>query len=179
MRHSVLTPAALLLASLPLAACQTMDGADGAAGPAATGALATVAGAPVGTVSVSETATGLSVRIAATAMTPGTYGAHIHAVGRCEGPAFASAGGHWNPTMRQHGRLNPAGTHSGDLPNLVVGADGTGTLAFTVAGGLAGPGNLLDEDGAALVVHARADDERTDPSGNSGDRIACAVLSPG
>lgn len=121
---------------------------------------------------------GNEVRIAINGLRPGRYGVHLHAVGRCEGPAFESAGPHWNPTTRQHGRLNPAGHHRGDLPNLEVGADGTGRLAFTIAGPTIWHrrNGFLDADGTALVVHAAPDDERTDPSGNSGARIACGVL---
>jgi Cu-Zn family superoxide dismutase len=124
----------------------------------------------------------LAVRVEAAGLAPGVYGVHLHAVGRCDPPGFASAGPHWNPTGRQHGRDNPAGAHLGDLPNLNVGADGRGAVAFEVRGAslLEGGANaLLDADGAAVVVHAQADDYRTDPSGNSGARIACGVLSPG
>lgn len=108
----------------------------------------------------------------------GTYGMHIHSVGRCDAPDFATAGPHWNPTMRQHGRLNPMGTHHGDLPNLTVNARGIAYLEAPLRGELTGAGGLLDGDGAAVVIHANVDDERTDPTGNSGARIACAVLTP-
>jgi Cu-Zn family superoxide dismutase len=121
----------------------------------------------------------LRVRIDATGMSPGSYGAHLHTVGRCDAPAFASAGPHWNPTGQMHGKDNPKGMHKGDLPNLMVGADGRGSLEYTIPNaGLSGmlPNRLIDEDGAAVVIHAKADDYRTDPSGNSGDRIACGVL---
>jgi Cu-Zn family superoxide dismutase len=118
----------------------------------------------------------LHVAIAVRGMATGTYGTHLHAVGQCEGPAFASAGGHLNPGGHQHGRLNPMGTHMGDLPNLVVDAAGRGVMDFELSATTA---SLLDADGTAIVIHAGADDERTDPSGNSGARIACAVLSPG
>jgi Cu-Zn family superoxide dismutase len=121
---------------------------------------------------------GVTLAIMVGGLAPGSYGAHIHAVGRCEGPAFTSAGPHWNPAMRQHGRLNPQGTHAGDLPNLVVAADGSGSLTAPVTAPLDGEGGLFDADGAAVVVHAMADDERTDPTGNSGARILCAVLQP-
>jgi Cu-Zn family superoxide dismutase len=108
----------------------------------------------------------------------GTYGAHVHRTGRCEGPAFDSAGAHWNPTGQQHGFRNPSGRHRGDLPNLVVGAAGRGTLTFTIrAAQLRGEAGMIDADGAALMIHAQADDYRTDPSGNSGPRIACGVLN--
>lgn len=107
-------------------------------------------------------------------LAPGRYGVHLHGVGRCEGPGFESAGPHWNPRMRHHGRLNPDGAHMGDLPNLEIGADGRGRISFTIA--QAHLSTLLDSDGASVVIHAAADDERTDPSGNSGARIACGVL---
>jgi Cu-Zn family superoxide dismutase len=121
---------------------------------------------------------GLEVRVQAAGLPPGQYGVHFHAVGRCEGPAFASAGPHWNPTGRQHGTLNPAGHHLGDLPNLEVDAHGAGRLEFTIAGAATGgTDGLFDADGTSLIIHAGPDDYRTDPSGNSGARIACGVLS--
>ena len=125
-----------------------------------------------------EAGEGVRVRIEAEGMAPGAYGAHVHTTGRCEGPAFASAGPHWNPTGMQHGKDNPAGMHRGDLPNLLVGTDGRGSFEYTVLGSaIGGVSNaMLDADGAAVVIHQRADDYRTDPSGNSGDRIACGVL---
>lgn len=107
-------------------------------------------------------------------MTKGVHGTHVHAVGKCEGPDFASAGGHWNPTAHQHGKDNPMGPHAGDMPNLSVGDDGRDRTIFTLPGGTYA--GLMDEDGAALVVHANADDYKTDPSGNSGGRIACGVF---
>lgn len=121
---------------------------------------------------------GVRVRLAATAMPAGTYGAHVHMVGRCDAPSFESAGAHWNPTGARHGRDNPAGAHLGDLPNLSVGADGRGSVEYTIAGAaIEGPSRaMLDADGAALLIHAQADDYRTDPSGNSGARIACGLI---
>jgi Cu-Zn family superoxide dismutase len=121
----------------------------------------------------------LRVRIEAVGMSPGVYGAHIHTVGRCDPPAFASAGPHWNPTGQMHGKDNPKGMHKGDLPNLTVGADGRGSFEYTIPNaGLSGmlPNRAIDADGASVVIHAKADDHRTDPSGNSGGRIACGVL---
>ena len=124
-------------------------------------------------------AAGVRVRVEAAGLAPGTYAVHVHGVGRCDPPAFDSAGPHWNPTARQHGRLNPMGPHSGDLPNLSVGTDGAGAVEFTIPGTTLrrGANALIDGDGAALVVHANPDDYRTDPSGNSGARIACGVLN--
>ena len=119
----------------------------------------------------------VEVRVQAAGLPPGHYGVHVHAVGRCDGPAFASAGSHWNPTAHQHGSLNPAGHHLGDLPNLDVDDLGNGRLEFAITGAsLSGADGIFDADGAALVIHAAADDYRTDPSGNSGARIACGVL---
>lgn len=134
-------------------------------------------GAATGAARIAEGAGETRLTITVSGMTPGTYGAHIHSIGRCVGPDFTSAGPHWNPGMRQHGRLNPQGTHAGDLPNLVVAADGAGSLtAPLLPGQIYGEGGLFDTDGAAIAVHAMADDERSDPTGNSGARILCAVL---
>lgn len=120
----------------------------------------------------------LRVSVEASGLAPGFYAAHVHAVGRCDPPGYESAGPHWNPLNREHGAQNPQGPHLGDLPNLLVGADGTGSFEFAIPGAsLAGRQlPMLDGDGAALVIHAGADDYRTDPSGNSGARIACGVF---
>lgn len=119
---------------------------------------------------------GVQVIVAVKGLPAGQYGLHIHAVGRCVGPDFASAGGHFNPHGRQHGRDNPMGAHAGDLPNLVVDAGGVGQLNQVIPGlRLADGANpVLDDDGAAIVLHGRPDDYRTDPAGNAGPRLACA-----
>jgi Cu-Zn family superoxide dismutase len=111
-------------------------------------------------------------------MPPGKHGIHVHAVGRCEAPEFKTAGAHFNPTDKQHGLQNPAGAHSGDLPNLVVDQEGRGKATFTAKGATLGEGkgSLLGPEGTALVIHADPDDEKTDPAGNSGARIACGVI---
>ena len=126
-----------------------------------------------------EVADGVRITGTLQGLSPGRHGFHVHAVGRCEPPAFASAGGHFNPTGRKHGFRNPEGAHVGDLPNLTVGADGAAAFDVVARGATlsAGAGSLLDADGSTLVVHAREDDEMTDPAGNSGDRIACGVLA--
>ncbi len=136
--------------------------------------LRTAAGADVGRAVVSADAGRLRVAITAMAMPPGVHGVHVHTAGRCDAPDFATAGGHWNPGMTQHGTRNTAGPHAGDLPNLTIAADGTGSLSMMLPSGTID--GLFDADGSAFVVHAAADDLRTDPSGNSGARIACGVF---
>lgn len=132
-----------------------------------------------GTATLTQSTAATQIRARVEGLAPGTYAIHIHAVGKCEGPKFTSAGGHFNPTMTQHGKDNPLGPHLGDLPNIVVGAGGSGSVDFTIAGLslIGGTAPLIDADGAAIIVHAGPDDYRTDPSGNSGDRIACGALA--
>jgi superoxide dismutase, Cu-Zn family len=110
---------------------------------------------------------------------PGAHGVHIHDVGECDPPGFASSGGHFNPWGKQHGLENPDGSHAGDLPNLTVGSDGAGSLTTmnTLLQGLPGGENFFDGDGVALVIHSGPDDQMTDPSGDSGARIACGQIS--
>ncbi len=145
----------------------------------ATGTFTTAAGASAGTATIIVVAKGNPVlRVKVSGLTPGIHGVHIHTTGKCEAPGFTTAGGHLNPAGHQHGKDNPAGSHLGDLPNLTVESHGNGELAQTLSVDAATlRAQLLDADGAAVVVHADADDYRTDPSGNSGARIACAVLS--
>ena len=136
-------------------------------------------GALLGSVMVGEDPGGLVLNISAVAMPAGVHGIHLHEKGLCEGPTFASAGAHWNPASKQHGRDNPAGAHAGDLANLTVAADGSAKVSIPVAGAKMASGAMMlaDADGTALVVHAKPDDYQTDPSGDSGDRIACAVVA--
>jgi Cu-Zn family superoxide dismutase len=138
--------------------------------------LRTPAGVLLARAMVYPSRRGLEVIVQAAGLAPGQYGAHLHAVGRCEGRDFARAGPHWNPLRREHGSLNPRGHHLGDLPNLEVDAQRAGRLEFTIPAAELGSQTLLDGDGAAVVIHANADDYRTDPSGNSGAPIACGVL---
>ncbi len=170
------------LYALPLllcaAGCAEMGGTTRTAANApatATATLRTATNAEVGTVRATDTGGNIRIDITATGMPQGVHGAHVHMVGRCDAPDFTTAGSHWNPDARQHGTQNPAGPHAGDAPNLTIGADGRGSLSVTLPGGsFAG---LLDADGSAFLIHANADDLRTDPSGNSGGRIACGVLT--
>jgi superoxide dismutase, Cu-Zn family len=147
----------------------------------ASGTLRNASGERIGVAVVTDTADTLRLGISVSQLTPGPHGLHFHTLGACTPPAFASAGPHLNPDARKHGRLNPEGPHRGDLPNLMVGADGSADTTITLPADLGGSGfgSLLQPGGTALVIHAGADDERTDPSGNSGDRLACAVIEPG
>jgi superoxide dismutase, Cu-Zn family len=116
----------------------------------------------------------MRLTIDAMGLSAGACAVHIHNVGKCDAPDFMSAGPHWNPTGKQHGRDNPMGAHHGDLPNLTVGTDGRGSLTIDVPGTMA---ELLDADGAAVMMHAQPDDYKTDPTGNAGGRVACGVLT--
>lgn len=137
-------------------------------------------GAQVGTAQLWQEAGGLvHVDVTASSLATGTHGIHFHAVGTCDGPtAFSTAGAHYNPINREHGLSRPGGPHAGDAPNLMAGDDGRGNLSFTTdrvtltSGGT----SLFDSDGSSLVVHAAADDQVSQPSGNSGARVACGVV---
>jgi superoxide dismutase, Cu-Zn family len=147
-----------------------------AAGPRAVATLQTAAGAPAGTATATTAVEGEAISLALNleGLPPGVHGVHVHMTGKCEAPTFESAGSHWNPGNKQHGLDNAQGQHAGDMPNVTIGADGRGTLTYLLKG--ATFDGLLDGDGSAMVVHAGADDQKTDPSGNSGDRIACGVF---
>lgn len=161
----------LISAAAALTACAAIEPTGGAPMP-----LVNASGQSIGTVRAWQTAGGVSFRISASGLPHGLHGLHVHAVGRCDPPDFKTAAAHWNPAGKQHGMNNPAGPHAGDLPNVEVAANGVLNATVTLAG--ASMANLLDADGAALVIHASPDDYKTDPSGNSGARIACAVIQP-
>jgi len=135
-------------------------------------------GAPVGTATFSEKSNGVQLDLKVSNLPPGLHGFHIHAVGKCEAPDFASAGPHLNPEGKQHGWDNPLGHHLGDLQNLNVGPDGKANVRVLVPGVTLGEGanSLFHEGGTALVIHAKPDDGKTDPAGNAGARIACGVI---
>ena len=178
-----MNPRVLLIGMAACVAGCVGEGARTAAGEmTGSGAMLNdAAGATRAVATLGERDGGVLVHIDARQMAAGSYGAHVHTTGRCDAPAFESAGPHWNPTGQQHGRENPQGAHLGDLPNLVVGADGRGRVEFLIADATLTQGTkaLQDADGAAVIVHAAADDNRTDPSGKTGARIACGVVTAG
>jgi len=170
-------------------------------GAKAHAAIKDAQGKSVGDASLTQMAHGVVIVAELSGLPPGPHGMHIHAIGKCDPPAFTSAGGHFNPTGHKHGYNAEAGPHVGDLPNLIVASDGKATVDIWVAdlslgGGQVASGtsapdkpaaggaqpassgahNVFDQGGASLVIHAKVDDYASDPAGNSGDRIACGVI---
>lgn len=160
-----------------LASCAMTNSEPKLAKPDAIAQLVGAGGLDRGRVDVFREGGGLRLEIVARGFNVGTYGMHIHSVGKCDGPDFTSAGPHWNPTGAQHGRDNPKGAHRGDLPNLVIEPGMIGRVTATIAeAALTGDDGLFDADGAAFVIHAQADDLKSDPTGNSGGRVVCGIF---
>lgn len=135
-------------------------------------------GKTVGVVAFARAEGGVLAVALVTGLKPGYHAFHVHGTGKCEGPDFSSAGGHYNPFGMQHGLQNPKGSHVGDMPNLLVGPDGTGmaTALLPRAALGAGEGTLFPESGTAVVVHEGPDDHVSDPAGMAGGRVACGVI---
>jgi superoxide dismutase, Cu-Zn family len=136
-------------------------------------------GQKTGQAELTQMSKGVHIKIEAFNLVPGKHGFHIHEAGKCETPDFKSAGAHFNPMNKQHGFDNPNGTHSGDLPNLFVGTEGTVTAEMVAKNVTLSEGHqnsLIRPGGTSLVIHANADDYKTDPAGNSGDRVACGRI---
>jgi Cu-Zn family superoxide dismutase len=152
----------------------------------ASATIVDASGATIGWARFVEDGSGIvHVNVHVTGLTPGLHGIHIHGIGAC-GPTFAAAGGHYNPLARQHGLLNSAGAHAGDLPNLIVNGQGVAHLDTTTDRVTLtnGPTTLFDTTagavGSALIIHANEDDQATDATnGGSGGRIACGVIVAG
>ena len=142
-----------------------------------TGILQLADGASAGTIELLRTGDAISAQITANSLSEGTHGFHLHTAGTCAAPDFKSAGGHLNPAGATHGKLSEGGSHLGDLPNLEVASDGTANATITLEGAADQilP-SIFDADGTAAVIHAGADDYKSDPAGDAGARVACAVI---
>jgi Cu-Zn family superoxide dismutase len=138
-------------------------------------------GTSVGTAVVSEVkgGSGVTIKLNLMNLPPGDHALHIHQNAKCEAPGFTTAGGHFNPDKKQHGLDNPAGHHAGDMPNFTVDAKGKAKTTVTDSSVNMGDGDpsVFANGGTALMIHAKADDMKTDPTGNAGDRIACGTIT--
>jgi len=176
MRHLSLVTAIALAASLACSRAANVSAAP--AGDAAHAELRDANGRSVGTATLTQTPHGVLIVAQLSNVPPGTHAFHIHAVGQCVAP-FTSAGPHFNPAGRQHGIENVEGMHGGDLPNVVIPESGSAHVEIFAKDVTLtqGANAILDSDGAALVLHASADDYKSDPAGNAGARIACGVVT--
>ena len=141
--------------------------------------LKTAQGQDAGTIVLKQTKEGVKVKATLMNLPPGDHGIHVHQKPACDAPDFKSAGPHFNPDSKQHGSKNPAGPHAGDMPvNITIGQDGKGKADFVATGISLLPNapNSIVANGASIVLHEKADDMMTDPSGNSGARIACGIV---
>ena len=176
-----ITAAALLLGGVSGLSGAPAPKSTAPAAPTATADIKTADGKDVGTVTLTQTKAGVRISGGLKGLPPGEHAFHVHSVGKCE-PPFTSAGPHFNPEHKKHGRLNPEGHHAGDMDNIRVPASGNMNVSvvdrdITLEKGK--PNSVFQDGGTALVIHAGQDDYKTDPAGNAGDRIACGVITEG
>jgi Cu-Zn family superoxide dismutase len=179
MRSVVAVSALSLAALIVLGVHARLVHAQAAAPASLVVPIKTATGADAGTATFREgrSGTNLNIVVALKGLPPGDHAVHIHVNPACEAPAFTSAGGHFNPDGKQHGMDNPMGHHNGDLPqNITIGADGTGTATYRVPYLTLAAGAPTSVLGHSIMVHEKADDMKTDPTGNAGARIACGVI---
>ena len=167
----------LVLVLLPALLCSSAAFGQGAP-KSAHADIVNAQGQKIGTAKILPAKKGVKIEVSVSQLPPGQHGIHIHTVGKCEGPAFTTAGGHLNPDTKKHGKDNPEGPHAGDLLMIDVKADGTAkaTLLDTMVTLGDGANSLFHEGGTAIMIHEKEDDYKTDPTGNSGGRIACGVI---
>jgi superoxide dismutase, Cu-Zn family len=182
MNHSIARLLALIIASAVLSCSASAKDAN-TTKPVkkTTVVLKDAKGTSVGSALIKTSGKGVEVKLDVKDLPPGVHALHFHQNAKCEPPDFKSAGPHFNPDNKQHGFLNPSGHHNGDMANFTVSANGTAHATIKNADVVLGmgtePNSLFANGGTALMIHAKADDMKTDPAGNAGDRIACGVIT--